>query len=58
MQLKLIFKEQPDAPAIHWEALDETQRAEVVEKLARLIAKAAFPDAQEEETEDDRYDKD
>jgi len=39
---------------LRWEDLDEAARAEFMEKLARLIAKAAFPDQEKEENDDDR----
>ena len=38
---------------MRWDDLDEAARAECMEKLARLIANAAFPDQEKEENDHD-----
>ena len=55
MQLTFGFLPFPHAPALHplWTEIDPTARAELVEILARLIAKAAVAPVQEEGTNHD-----
>lgn len=48
MQLSLKLLESAVAEAAVWEALDQDQRAAVIEILARLVAKAAAPPPVEE----------
>lgn len=38
---------------LRWEDLDETARVKLVEKLARVIAKAVLPDREKGENEND-----
>lgn len=38
---------------LRWEDLDETARTEFLERLARIIAKAVFPDQEMEGSDDD-----
>ena len=55
MQLTFGFLPSPHAPALLplWTEIDPTARAELVEILARLIAKAAAAPIQEEGTDHD-----
>ncbi len=50
MQLTFEFLNEAVLP---WEDLDETARTELVERLARVIAKAAFADQEMEGSDDD-----
>ncbi len=50
MQLTFEFL---DETVLRWEDLDEAARAEFMEKLARVIARTAFPDPGREENDDD-----
>ncbi len=50
MQLTFEFL---DETVLRWEDLDEAARVEFMEKLARVIARAAFPDPGREENDDD-----
>ena len=45
MQLRLPFLDVPALAASVWDALEDDQRAVVIEVLARLLAKAAAADA-------------
>lgn len=53
MQLRLGFPEQVVQAALSWEDITETTRAEIVEKLARLIVKAVAPSERKEEATHD-----
>ena len=48
VQLNLNLQDVPIPEARVWEALDDDQRALVIEILARLYAKAAVPPVEEE----------
>jgi hypothetical protein len=45
MQLRLPFLDVPALAASVWDALEDDQRAVVIEVLARLLAKTAAADA-------------
>ena len=52
MQLSLRFPGTPAPPMGLWEQLDDESRADVVRKLARLIAQVAVPEPVEENDDD------
>jgi hypothetical protein len=53
MQMRLPFLDAPVAEASVWDALEDDQRAVVIEVLARLLAKAAVADTAPEEPRDE-----
>jgi hypothetical protein len=53
VQLSLNLQDVPVLEARVWEALDDDQRALVIEILARLFSKAAAPPVEEEEPRDE-----
>ena len=53
MQLNLLFRDVPNPSQEVWEQLDETHRGALLEKLAKLMAKAALSEAQREENDHD-----
>jgi len=52
MQLKLPFPELETRPEHRWDDLEENQRRQVVEKLARLLEKAVTESKQENASDD------
>ena len=52
VQLKLPFPELETRPEHRWDDLEENQRRQVVEKLARLLEKAVTESKQENASDD------
>jgi hypothetical protein len=52
VQLKLPFAESTAFQVPQWEQLEESQRTEIVERLARLIEKAVTNQEEEKEKDD------
>lgn len=53
VQLSLHLQDGPVSEARVWDALNDDQRALVIEILARLLAKATAPPVEEEELRDE-----
>ena len=53
MQMNLNFLETPGPTQQVWESLDDEQRQAVIDKLSRLITKAALETSINEEDTDD-----